>query len=92
LLELVGISARRGKQYPHQFSGGMRQRAMIAMALACNPRILIADEPTTALDVMIQAQIIDLLEQLQQELNLALVVVTHDLLLVCLTSQARLFY
>jgi oligopeptide/dipeptide ABC transporter ATP-binding protein len=79
LLELVGIGAQRGKQYPHQFSGGMRQRAMIAMALACNPRILIADEPTTALDVMIQAQIIELLEELQRELNLALVLVTHDL-------------
>jgi oligopeptide/dipeptide ABC transporter ATP-binding protein len=79
LLELVGITASRGKQYPHQFSGGMRQRAMIAMALACNPRILIADEPTTALDVMIQAQIIELLEALQRELNLALLLVTHDL-------------
>jgi oligopeptide/dipeptide ABC transporter ATP-binding protein len=82
LLELVGISAKRGKQYPHQYSGGMRQRAMIAMALACNPRILIADEPTTALDVMIQAQIIELLEELQRELNLSLIVVTHDLGLV----------
>ena len=79
LLELVGITAKRGKQYPHQFSGGMRQRAVIAMALACNPRILIADEPTTALDVMIQAQIIELLEKLQRELNLSLVLVTHDL-------------
>ena len=79
LLELVGITATRGKQYPHQFSGGMRQRAVIAMALACNPRILIADEPTTALDVMIQAQIIELLEKLQRELNLSLVLVTHDL-------------
>ena len=79
LLELVGITANRGKQYPHQFSGGMRQRAVIAMALACNPRILIADEPTTALDVMIQAQIIELLEELQRELNLSLVLVTHDL-------------
>jgi peptide/nickel transport system ATP-binding protein len=82
LLELVGISARRGRQYPHQYSGGMRQRAMIAMALACNPRILIADEPTTALDVMIQAQIIELLESLQREFNLSLIVVTHDLGLV----------
>ena len=79
LLELVGIPAARGRQYPHQFSGGMRQRAVIAMSLACNPRILIADEPTTALDVMIQAQIIELLERLQTELNLTLVIVTHDL-------------
>jgi peptide/nickel transport system ATP-binding protein len=82
LLELVGISGKRGQQYPHQYSGGMRQRAMIAMALGCNPRILIADEPTTALDVMIQAQIIELLEELQRELNLSLIVVTHDLGLV----------
>jgi peptide/nickel transport system ATP-binding protein len=79
LLEMVGIRAERGAEYPHQFSGGMRQRAMIAMALACIPRVLIADEPTTALDVMIQAQIIELLERLQSELNLALVLVTHDL-------------
>jgi len=79
LLERVGISAARGRQYPHQYSGGMRQRAMVAMALACNPRILIADEPTTALDVMIQAQIIELLENLQRDLNLSLVIVTHDL-------------
>jgi peptide/nickel transport system ATP-binding protein len=79
LLELVGIPARRGSQYPHQYSGGMRQRAVIAMALACNPRVLIADEPTTALDVMIQAQILELLERLQSELNLALILVTHDL-------------
>jgi peptide/nickel transport system ATP-binding protein len=79
LLELVGIPAGRGRQYPHQYSGGMRQRAVIAMALACNPRILIADEPTTALDVMIQAQILELLERLQAELDLALIIVTHDL-------------
>ncbi len=79
LLEMVGIQAARGRQYPHQFSGGMRQRTMIAMALACNPRVLIADEPTTALDVMIQAQIIELLEILQSELELTLVLVTHDL-------------
>jgi len=79
LLQLVGIPPRRGRQYPHQYSGGMRQRAVIAMALACNPRILIADEPTTALDVMIQAQILELLEQLQAELYLSLVMVTHDL-------------
>jgi peptide/nickel transport system ATP-binding protein len=79
LLELVGIPAKRGCQYPHEYSGGMKQRAVIAMALACNPLVLIADEPTTALDVMIQAQIIELLEQLQKELDLALVLVTHDL-------------
>jgi peptide/nickel transport system ATP-binding protein len=79
LLELVGIPAKRGRQYPHQFSGGMKQRAMIAMALACNPQVLIADEPTTALDVMIQAQIIELLEKMQSLLGLALVIVTHDL-------------
>jgi len=87
LLELVGIPARRGRQYPHQYSGGMRQRAVIAMALACNPRVLIADEPTTALDVMIQAQILELLEQLQRDLNLALVVVTHDLGIVAETCD-----
>jgi peptide/nickel transport system ATP-binding protein len=79
LLEMVGIPAGRGRHYPHQYSGGMRQRAVIAMALACNPRVLIADEPTTALDVMIQAQILELLEQLQKDLHLALVIVTHDL-------------
>lgn len=79
LLELVGISSNRGKQYPHQFSGGMRQRAIIAMALACRPDIVIADEPTTALDVMIQAQILNLLQNLQNELNLSVIVVTHDL-------------
>jgi peptide/nickel transport system ATP-binding protein len=76
---LVGIPPERGRQYPHQYSGGMRQRAVIAMALACNPSVLIADEPTTALDVMIQAQILHLLKQLQTDLNLALVMVTHDL-------------
>jgi peptide/nickel transport system ATP-binding protein len=79
LLQLVGIPPQRGRQYPHQYSGGMRQRAVIAMALACNPRVLIADEPTTALDVMVQAQILELLEQLQAELNLSLILVTHDL-------------
>lgn len=79
LLELVGIPADRASAYPFQFSGGMRQRAMIAMALACSPKILIADEPTTALDVMIQAQILELLEDLRTKLGLAVILITHDL-------------
>lgn len=79
LLELVGIARHRRDQYPHQYSGGMRQRAMIAMALACNPKIIIADEPTTALDVMIQAQILELLADLRDKLGLAVILVTHDL-------------
>jgi peptide/nickel transport system ATP-binding protein len=82
LLDLVGIASSRAGQYPHQYSGGMRQRAMIAMALACRPQIVIADEPTTALDVMVQAQILDLLERLQKELSLSIILVTHDLGLV----------
>ncbi|GAB4539424.1 MAG: ABC transporter ATP-binding protein [Anaerolineae bacterium] len=79
LLELVGIASNRKNQYPHQYSGGMRQRAMIAMALACMPQVVIADEPTTALDVMIQAQILELLVTLRQKLGLAVILVTHDL-------------
>ncbi len=79
LLEMVGIVPERANQYPHQYSGGMRQRAMIAMALACYPDILIADEPTTALDVMIQAQILELLQKLQEHLGLSIITVTHDL-------------
>ncbi len=82
LLQLVGIPASAGARYPHEFSGGMRQRAAIAMALACNPKVLLADEPTTALDVMVQAQILQLLESLTADLGLALVLVTHDLPLV----------
>jgi oligopeptide/dipeptide ABC transporter ATP-binding protein len=79
LLELVGISAEHKDHYPHQYSGGMRQRAMIAMALSCSPQVVIADEPTTALDVMIQAQILELLDDLRRKLGLAVIFVTHDL-------------
>ncbi|HEY5731096.1 MAG TPA: dipeptide/oligopeptide/nickel ABC transporter permease/ATP-binding protein [Anaerolineales bacterium] len=79
LLDLVGITAEHKDHYPHQYSGGMRQRAMIAMALSCSPQVVIADEPTTALDVMIQAQILELLDQLRKKLGLAVIFVTHDL-------------
>jgi peptide/nickel transport system ATP-binding protein len=81
LLDMVGIpnSKNRYGEYPHQFSGGMSQRAMIAMAIACQPKLLIADEPTTALDVTIQAQILELLSDLKKELNMALILITHDL-------------
>lgn len=81
LLDLVGIpdASKRLNDYPHQFSGGMRQRVMIAMGLSCNPKLLIADEPTTALDVTIQAQIIELVKQLKDEFNMAIIWITHDL-------------
>jgi oligopeptide/dipeptide ABC transporter ATP-binding protein len=79
LLDMVGIPRKRAGAYPHELSGGMRQRAMIAMALACDPAIVIGDEPTTALDVMVQAQILDLLERLRRDLGLSLILITHDL-------------
>ena len=79
MLEKVGIQAVRAHEYPHQFSGGMKQRVVIAIALACNPRLLIADEPTTALDVTIQAQVLAMIKKLQKELNTAMLLITHDL-------------
>jgi peptide/nickel transport system ATP-binding protein len=79
ILELVGIPAERGSEYPHEFSGGMRQRVGIAIALACSPELLIADEPTTALDVTIQAQVLELMKNLKEELNTAMMLITHDL-------------
>lgn len=87
LLELVGIPADRGAAYPHELSGGMRQRVMIAMALACRPSIIIGDEPTTALDVITQAQILKLLGDLRARLNLALILITHDLSVVAETCD-----
>ena len=87
LLELVGIPRKRGRSYPHELSGGMRQRAMIAMALACDPAIVIGDEPTTALDVMVQAQILQLLEELRRKLGLSLVLITHDLSVIAETCD-----
>ncbi|MFL5779594.1 MAG: ABC transporter ATP-binding protein, partial [Chloroflexota bacterium] len=93
LLELVGIPKKRGIAYPHELSGGMRQRAMIAMALACDPAIVIGDEPTTALDVMIQAQILELLERLRRDLGLSLILITHDLSVIAETcDRIRVMY
>ncbi len=79
MMELVGIPRDRANEYPHQFSGGMRQRVIIAIALACNPKLLIADEPTTALDVTIQAQVLDLMRRLKEQYDTAMIMITHDL-------------
>jgi len=87
MLELVGIPGERFNEYPHQFSGGMKQRVVIAEALACNPQLLIADEPTTALDVTIQAQILDTIRQLQKKFNTSMILITHDLGVVAETCN-----
>jgi peptide/nickel transport system ATP-binding protein len=87
LLDVVGIPASRVSDYPHQLSGGQKQRVLIALALACDPRLLIADEPTTALDVMVQAQVLRLLEELQRDLGLAMLFITHDLSTLASTCQ-----
>jgi oligopeptide/dipeptide ABC transporter ATP-binding protein len=93
LLELVGIPAASAARFPHEFSGGMRQRAAIAMALACEPKLLLADEPTTALDVMVQAQILDLLIRLTDDLGLTMLLVTHDLPVVAqVCERAAVMY
>lgn len=87
LLELVEISKDRVNNYPHEFSGGMKQRVMIAMALACDPKVIIGDEPTTALDVMVQAQILNLIKKLRKELNMGFILITHDLSILAETCD-----
>lgn len=87
LMETVGLEPSRAKDYPHEFSGGMRQRGLIAMALACNPELLIADEPGTALDVIVQAQVLKLLSELKARLNLAMIMITHDLSMITETCE-----
>jgi peptide/nickel transport system ATP-binding protein len=87
LLELVGMERKRIKSYPHELSGGMRQRGLIAMALACNPELLIADEPGTALDVIVQAQVLSIIEDLRKKLNLAVILITHDLSIIADTCD-----
>ncbi len=93
MLEMVGIPGERYDDYPHQFSGGMKQRVVIAIALACNPELLIADEPTTALDVTIQEQVLDLIENLKKEFNTTLILITHDLGVVAeVCEKAAIMY
>lgn len=87
LLEMVGIEPSRANNYPHEFSGGMRQRALIAMSVACNPDLLIADEPGTALDVIVQAQVLKLMKDLKEKLNLAMILITHDLSIITETCE-----
>jgi len=87
LFELVGLDSSRVSDYPHEFSGGMRQRVMIAMALACNPSIVIADEPVTALDVVVQARILELIKELQKQLSLSVIMITHDLSVIAETCD-----
>ena len=87
MLELVGIPAERVHEYPHQFSGGMKQRIVIAIALACRPKLILADEPTTALDVTIQAQVLTMMLDLQKQINTAMVIITHDLGIIAQTCQ-----
>lgn len=87
MLEVVGIRKERAKDYPHQFSGGMKQRVVIAIALACNPKLLIADEPTTALDVTIQAQVLELMKKLKEQYNTSMIMITHDLGVVAETCD-----
>ena len=93
MLELVGIPRSRAGEYPHQFSGGMRQRVVIAIALTCNPKLLIADEPTTALDVTIQAQVLEMMDELKRKLNTSMIMITHDLGIVAETcDQVAVMY
>lgn len=87
MLEMVGIQPERGSEYPHQFSGGMKQRVIIAMALACNPQLLLADEPTTALDVTIQAQVLDMMIDLKKKMGTSMILITHDLGVVAETCD-----
>lgn len=87
MLQIVGIPGERAAEYPHQFSGGMKQRVVIAIALACNPQLLIADEPTTALDVTIQAQVLDLMKELKKKYGMAMILITHDLGIIAETCD-----